>query len=296
MKHFQNQVKDMKLFNNSYAIARTILAISTFITIGFNSMAVLAPLESQASSEYLVPSFFVLGEAIGMNPEIVRYLIILLMVPIMLGYYPRVSGVLHWYICYSIHTYAIVLDGGDQIVTTLTFLLIPLTLLDHRTNHWKPFKQKSFYRNLSFLAFTYVIKIQVMLIYLHAAIGRIKNDEWGEGTALYYFLTDPMLGIANYQEFFMVPILESGLVVILTWSVTLFELLLASALFWKDRFKKYILVAGIVFHLGILLTIGIVTFSITMWAALLLYLYPVQEDIPLIRRKLKYEKQQKMAS
>ena len=135
-----------------------------------------------------------------------------------------------------------------------------------------------------------------MIIYLHAAIGRLKNEEWGEGTALYYFLSHPMLGIPEYQGLLLNPILESNIVVLLTWSVTVFELLLVSAIFWTRKYRKYILLAGIIFHLGILLTIGIVSFSITMWAALILYLYPLQENIQFKRRELFYEKPQESIS
>lgn len=135
-----------------------------------------------------------------------------------------------------------------------------------------------------------------MIIYLHAAIGRLKNEEWGEGTALYYFLNHPMLGVPEYQSSLMIPILESNIVVFLTWSVTAFELLLVSAIFWSGKFRKYILVLGILFHLGILITIGIASFAITMWGALVLYLYPLQENIKFKRERIFYAKRQKNIS
>lgn len=296
MNSFKEKIAGMSLFNNSYAMGRTLLALATLITISLNPMSVLSPLPNEESSKNFLPSLFVLGDQIGVDVEITRIFIILLLIPIIIGYYPRIFGLIHWYICYSIYTYITVVDGGDYIATTLTFLLIPLTVLDNRTNHWQPFTQKSLYKNFSFLTFSYLVKIQVMIIYLHAAIGRLKNEEWGEGTALYYFLNHPMLGVPEYQSSLMIPILESNIVVFLTWSVTAFELLLVSAIFWSGKFRKYILVLGILFHLGILITIGIASFAITMWGALVLYLYPLQENIKFKRERIFYAKRQKNIS
>lgn len=83
-----------------------------------------------------------------------------------------------------------------------------------------------------------IIKIQVFVIYLNAALERLKNKEWAEGTAIYYFFSDPVFGLPDYQLNLLNPLLESNYIVVITWLVTIFELFLAASIVSNIRIKK----------------------------------------------------------
>ncbi|MDX8046828.1 SdpI family protein [Gracilibacillus sp. S3-1-1] len=70
-------------------------------------------------------------------------------------------------------------DGGEQITTTLTFLLIPLTLLNNRKNHWRVYQDNNLYIKFNYVVFYYIIKIQVMIIWLHVAIEYLRRVNGG---------------------------------------------------------------------------------------------------------------------
>lgn len=190
------------------------------------------------------------------------------------GWRPQYTGIIHWYIAYTLQWSATTIDGGEQINTVLTFLLIPITLLDRRKNHFYKTVENcnNFYSKYITWLFMILIKIQVGIIYLNAALERLKNPEWADGTALYYFFSDPIFGLPPYQLNVLEPLLNSPFIILVTWAVTVFELFLVICMFASSPLKRFGHNLGIIFHIGIIFTIGIVTFGITMCAAVILYL------------------------
>ncbi len=59
----------------------------------------------------------------------------------------------------------------------------------------------------------------------------------------------------------------------------LLEVLLFTGLVMDKRYRKPLLVAGIAFHAGIAIVQGLGSFAIAMCGALILYLYPLTEQI-----------------
>lgn len=119
------------------------------------------------------------------------------------------------------------------------------------------------------------------MIYLNAAIGRLVNKEWSDGTAIYYFFKDPIFGLSDFQYNLLSIFLETDILIIITWSVTLLELYLAANIIGTELSRKCALVMGIALHVGIILTIGIWSFGLVMISCLLLYLLPIQKDLEL---------------
>ena len=130
-----------------------------------------------------------------------------------------------------------------------------------------------------------LIRLQVAGIYLHASMAKFGVQEWADGTAMYYWLLDPGFGVTGWLRAAALPVLlNAAAVALLGWGVMLFELLLATGLLLPRRARHPLLIAGIAFHLGITVLMGLISFSIAMTAALLLFLRPV--DAPLFRSKL----------
>jgi hypothetical protein len=122
-----------------------------------------------------------------------------------------------------------------------------------------------------------VIRFQVAIIYFHALIGKLNVDDWVNGTVLYYWFTEPTIGLPAWLSG-LTPLLTTRLVVVLTWATLLLEAALFMALIMPKSARKYWLVAGIVFHSLIAISMGLVSFAIAMFAALVLYLQPFDEE------------------
>lgn len=219
--------------------------------------------------------------------EVARYTTIAVLVLVMIGWRPRVTGILHFYVAYSFHSASILVDGGEQVSAVLTFLLIPVTLTDSRRFHWaniavipRPRLRHLINKSIAISALI-AIRVQISVIYLNAATAKTNVPEWLDGTAMYYWLNNPYVGLPLSLQPAFEPLLTSILVAPLTWSVLVLELLLAGALFMPPAPRVTIVAAGILFHIAIVFLMGISSFAIAMIGALVLYLWPIHLDLPL---------------
>ena len=120
-----------------------------------------------------------------------------------------------------------------------------------------------------------VIRVQVAGIYLHASLGKLAVQEWVDGSALYYWLLDPVFGATDFWRPLVMPILTSGIgVATLTWGTVALEFCIALGLVLDKRWWRYILLAGIALHVLIAVFMGLVSFGLAMAAALILHLRP----------------------
>jgi len=67
---------------------------------------------------------------------LMKWLAILVLLFVIIGYFQKIACLLHWWVSFSFLYSATIIDGGDQIASILTFLLIPICFLDNRKNHW----------------------------------------------------------------------------------------------------------------------------------------------------------------
>lgn len=275
-------------WTNVYGLARTLLAGSLALTLGFND---LGDLFMARGGEGLVGFecgtslaqaglFCVADEA---NAQLARWLAVLVLLVAASGWRPRVTGLLHWYVAFSFQANANVIDGGDQLAAILALLLVPITLLDGRRWHWDPpdAAPGEGRRLIGWWCFG-LIRIQVAIVYFHAAVGKFAVEEWADGTALYYWLLHPTFGVPDWLRPAIVPVLLNGtLVALLTWGVLLLEFMLAAGLIATRSWRRPLLLGGLLLHAGIVLIHGLVSFGLVMFAALILFLYPL--DAPLAR-------------
>jgi len=280
-----NKSQQYNFHTNTLGLIRSLLALSTLFVL-FNPLDILfhtglgVPSIPHCSNTLLSKiNFFCL---FSFNPYLSKIIAILILGFIISGFYPKVTGVLHWWLALSVNTGLVIVDGGAQVASILTFLIIPLTLTDNRINHWYRIKkQKNEYFKISDYLTIQVLKIQVAIIYFDAAISKLFSPNWTEGTALYYFINDPSLGATGVRLdllniFFDFPLL----LVISTYSVIIIELFLVISIFIKSTYLKHkLFILGIIFHILIFLVFGIFTFVIAMFSALVLLLIPVNKEI-----------------
>lgn len=277
-------------WTNVYGLARTFIALSTACTLAFSQATTLfhpavgitaPPVCGGVRNGWL---FCMLAPG---HLDLARWIAIAILLVVASGYRPRVTGVLHWWVSLSLQSTAVVIDGGDQTATVLTLLLLPITLTDPRKWHWDPPpdppalpagaplpREKSRLVARSALS---AIRVQVAALYLHAALGKLQVEEWTDGTAIYYWLTDPMMGSPDWLKRLMMPLLAHPTVALITWGVFALELALAAGLIVSKPRRRYLLIGGLALHGAIAVVHGLFSFSTVMFAALILYLRPVEQ-------------------
>jgi antimicrobial peptide system SdpB family protein len=265
--------------NNVYGIGRSLLAFSTLLTLISNTTDTLF----MRSSELIKVNMSAVVNAslfnILDNHLIIAHVIaIVILLVVIGGFFPRYTGVFHWYVSFSFFASCSIIDGGDQANAVLTLLLVPITLLDGRKSHWynSVIKQTTGATlNILSWTFLFIIRIQVSMIYLHAGVAKLQVPEWINGTATYYWLTHYYHGASEWLKPFVLFLTSNNLiVVILSWGVMLLEFLLFAALMLDPNSlrRKILLLVGIFFHLSIAVVHGLISFYVTMVAALILYL------------------------
>lgn len=153
-------------------------------------------------------------------------------------------------------------DGGTTLLATLWFfyLFIDVKNLEDPAN--------SIIKNLFNAVLIFSLQYQVVVVYLQAALSKIRTDGWSSGVALYYILQVPEFT----NPFFAAPFLKSDvLVVLMTFATIAFQLGFLFAMMMK-RLKLWWLFSGILFHLGIALCMGLVCFGIFMIMSYILFL------------------------
>ena len=274
-----------------YGSARTILAIGTLITLSFSSVHVLFDYAIFHEVNAKLPfSFFNFFMLFGWdNLMLAKLLAILILLVAASGFYPRFTGILQWWISFSFFYSSSLVEGGDQINAIICLLLVPVTLLDHRKWHWTAGEfstDKKFLGNLMFI----LVSIQMAMVYLNAVTDKLyaETEEWKLGNAVYYYLKDSYFSYSDWMDPFMANLLANPLVVSsLTWGTMFLELILFGVLFANTKIKYASFPLAVLFHLGIAVFLGLISFFMAMLGGLVIYLVPKDLPFPESIRPLK---------
>jgi antimicrobial peptide system SdpB family protein len=274
-------------FTNTIGLARSIIALGTLLTLMINPLSVLLhkttdgklinPFLSTTFPLYKYNFFLFLGID---NIIYMKWLAVVILMITMSGYFIKITSVLHWWISISFLYFSSIIDGGDQIAANLSLLLLPFCLTDPRKNHWSTLKPFESPKNIIGIISIWIIRLQVAIIYYHAALGKISVTEWSNGTAIYYWFNHSVFGMPIGISSFINRFLSNYLVVsILTYSVILLEIVLFLGLTASVKTRKRILYFGILFHFSIIVFHGIFSFFFSILGGLILYLYPTYQPL-----------------
>lgn len=265
---------ESKYWTNYLGLARTLLALATLLTLITNSTKTLFSfgINNEISIKCSgINSFSLFCLIKNLNIAIIVSAIILFFV--IIGLYPRFTAIFHWWVSYSFATSSYIVDGGDQIASILTLILIPICIFDKRKWHWNFDKYShSYYEKvISFFSYS-LIYIQVFVIYFHAAVGKFAVEEWVNGTALYYWFYNSFFGLKNSLIPLFEFVLKSPILVTFsTWGVIILELFLAFGIFYTNKKLRYFAcIVGIIFHFFIVLVHGLFSFFLIMSALLII--------------------------
>ena len=154
-------------------------------------------------------------------------------------------------------------NGGDNI--TRLMLIYMLFLLPHRAK-FSSGPLRVWLHNIAVLA----IIFQLIVMYTASGFFKSIGEWWREGTAMYYISQVQLYSLPGASKLFSIPLI----VYVATYVPMAYQLLFPMAII--SRFKLPWIGLGILFHLGIAVLMGLVTFS-TVMIGLELFLISDQE-------------------
>lgn len=156
-------------------------------------------------------------------------------------------------------------NGGWHVLHHL--LLLSVFLFDvNPASDTKLASAGRLFHNLAF----YGICVQIALVYLVAGVHKLLGERWLSGEALAYVLSLPELS----RPFVWQMVEGNNLLLRLgTWAALFYQLLFP-VLIWMKKVRPWLLLAGLGFHLCIVLVVGVVDFGLIMIVAYLIFLDP----------------------
>jgi hypothetical protein len=115
-----------------------------------------------------------------------------------------------------------------------------------------------------------LMQLQLSLIYLASAQAKLNGNAWPRGTAVSYALRLPDMLLLPMPHW----LTNSALLMnALTWSTLVTELSVG-ILVWNRRLRPWVLAAGVVMHIMIMITIAVGFFTLAMFVLYLAFVPP----------------------
>ena len=193
-----------------------------------------------------------------------------ILIAVVAGYHPRRLCIPHWYVTFSLAARMTAGNGGENAAEIFSLLLIPLCLGDTRAWHWqRPDRPVDpVWRGAAFAAHL-LLRCQILVVYLEAALSKVEYPAWRHGTALRTLLYDPHYGLPPALQ----PIADAAFAVpgtarAATWGVVTTEIFIALSMLFGLRTRRAGLVAAVCLHCAIIVAMGLVSFGLIMIALL----------------------------
>ncbi|RAV11018.1 hypothetical protein DQP55_14890 [Mycolicibacterium sp. GF69] len=195
------------------------------------------------------------------------------------GWHSRVAAVLVFVLIQSfVRRGAHYFNAGDSILVVTALILVLSSCgsalsLDQRRRTGSFFSAET--RSVWPVR---LLQIQLSIIYLATAQAKLAGKPWVEGSAVYYaWRTDGRWALLSAPEWLST---NAILVNVLTWGTLLIELALA-VLVWSRRWRFWVLMAGVLMHLTIMVNLNVAFFSLAMFVLYLAFVpWEVLERLP----------------
>lgn len=109
-------------------------------------------------------------------------------------------------------------------------------------------------------------QVQLCVIYAYTGFEKLKGASWWDGTALWTVLANPQMTTVSMSWVRHFPLV----IVAFTFMTVLFEIYFP-LLVWSEKWKKYVLSAGVLLHIGIALFLGLFSFATIMLSTYVLF-------------------------
>jgi hypothetical protein len=142
-------------------------------------------------------------------------------------------------------------DGGDNIMRLTLIYMVLLTSDPLKENISKV---KIWINNIGVAA----IILQLMILYETSGFLKASGEKWQNGTAMYVISNVEWFSLPGFRELFTNPYFTT----VVTYSSMFFMIFFPIAIF--SRFKFLWIFIGILMHIGIAYSMGLITFSTVM--------------------------------
>ncbi|MDV8077592.1 hypothetical protein R4P47_13585 [Rhodococcus sp. IEGM 1370] len=249
-------------------IGRTLIALAQLSILAFTPVeALMVPVGStvgpKCGSIQSISLYCIGGDAhLGVKHCIIGVLLLV----VASGYRPRYTSIIHAWVTVSISGSITLPDGGESVARVVTLLLILVCLADNRVWHWRaPSTPAQPTLSAISLAALIFVRLQIAYLYIDSAIAKFGVDNWADGSAEYYFIRNPMFGSAGPIDTAARAITTHALpTVMLTWGALAIELIIGLAILGGTRSRRIALILDCALHAGIILTMGLWSFSLVM--------------------------------
>lgn len=202
-----------------------------------------------------------------LDKNIVALLIGAILVAVIVGVVPRVTGVLHYWASVSMGTAFALPDGGEQAAQVATFFLMIALANDNRIWHWKqggPPESSGMLQGIAW-AGSWALRLQMAYIYLNAAVSKIAVSDWSDGTAVYYVVRGESFGVGNFLQPLIFALTAIPVVALLaSWGTIACESAIAVLLLSRGRSRLVGLTLSILLHTLFIAAIGLWSFALVM--------------------------------
>lgn len=179
------------------------------------------------------------------------------------GWHSRVAAIVVFVLIHSFHRRSgVIFNAGDTIIIVVALVLALSSCgaalsLDQRR------RVGSFWSAQTLARWPVrLLQVQMSLIYLVAVQAKLSNSSWEDGSASYYaWRTDGRWALIEVPDWLAGNAL---LVNMATWGTLALELALA-ILVWNRRLRFWVLGAGVVMHLTMMVTMNVGYFSLAMF-------------------------------
>jgi antimicrobial peptide system SdpB family protein len=193
-----------------------------------------------------------------------------------LGLAPLATGALHAWASFSIATGIGLPDGGEHAAQVVTLLVMVMLVPDMRKAAWSrvPTTSSQVLLGIS-KASWWILRLQMVGIYLHSAIAKLGVEDWVNGSAMYYVVRDPSFGASGPVGDMMRWVTTSPLgVAALTWGSIAVEIAIAILLLHRGTARVLALGLAVALHAAIIITIGLWSFGLVMIGAMVVAAAP----------------------
>jgi hypothetical protein len=214
----------------------------------------------------------------------------LLAITLTVGFQTRISTILLFLLMVGLHhRNPLILNSGDSFFRISLFFLIftpagAIYSVDHflRVRGGKASRSPVFCPPWA----QRLIQIQLALVYFYTFVWKCMGTMWLDGSAIYY--------TSRLMEFwrFPVPYLNEHMwtIKLMTWGTLIVEFALG-VLIWIKEFRYWVLLGGVLLHLGIDYSMNIPLFGPTMMAAYLTFVDPEHMERVITRMKAVFRKE-----
>lgn len=216
------------------------------------------------TSLYLFNNSFVYFELIFVSGIVINTLYIL-------GYRMRIVSIINFIWVWSLYQRnPYIHDGGNNILILIMLYLIFASLGEYFTINTKLDLNEKPKFSIIIHNFSIMISlIQISLLYFFAGFNKAQGKMWVHGTALYYILQVDEYSInKSFTNF----IIDNPYILVFGTYSALFLQLMFPILILNKYFKIPLLIGSILFHLSIIIFMGLFQFGFIMIALDLLFI------------------------